>query len=372
MSECLFCTDLAKFVCEGCDTAAYCSHECRELDFEMHSRECEIGTKISRRGGHLSRSKAWELVHNPPHGRALTPRQRRYFWAVYHGKNYQEMALNMDDGMKRRERDPTDMPINWNKAALGVTSKEYKQFAANSIIRDELSAALRPGEYFVCLSSTPNALNVIALSRKGKLIKHVFQAESRGPLPLLNAWRVEALGVVPGTLRDAVNWFGMKLQLGRLTQLKLTPEQHWRSERFVRMFPRRVRVQTCFRPEPIGALDVAALQTQLLDTEPVTLEVVRLAPYLEKPLWSRMDDVRPGDSNTLSPAEVLACPAEYQAHWKRILRANLSEPIIVTEGPNGIEVLDGLCRLAHAHLYGIPTIQAKLVDQATLSALKSA
>ncbi len=373
---CLLCGGPADYVCEGCDVASYCSELCQELDLPVHTKECHVDTTIDRhsggRGGggggghHLSRSKAWELIHNPPHNRALTPRQLRYFWSVYHNKSYESFALNLNEPIRNVQ---LKMPLSWSPA-LGVRSKEYKQYVANSIIRDELIGQLSPGQYIVSLAIKTGSLSLTILTRAGRLIQHTLTPESRGPLPTLNSWRVESIGLVPGDLSSAISWVSMKERLGRLIPLPLNEDQDWRSDRFARTFPRRHKIRSCIRPEPFGIISAETLWDASAELEPVVLEVTKLEPCLQASMWSRMKSGLSEGETTCSPAEVLAEPEKFENQWNRIAQANLGVPIIVCQTEDGaVDVLDGLYRLAHAYLIGVPTIQAKIVSRETLVAM---
>lgn len=364
------CGGEADSVCAACGRASYCSELCQELDLQEHLTECSANVEIARRpgrGSHLSRTKAWELIHNPPHGRPLTPQQRRYFWAVYHNKSYNEVALNLNEPVKEHSR--LKMPLNWSPV-LGVSSSEYKQYVVNGVIRDELTDQLVGGQFFISIGMEANTLAMNARSR-GKITRTILRAEARGPNPLLNSWNVDGLGVVPGSLRDAVNWIAMRLELGRLVEMPIEPNQRWNNERFERLFPRRKQMKACIRPDPIGFVDVEKLNDLSYEFEPVVLEVADLQHCLKAPVWSRLKSGHFEGEMTCSPAQVLEQPSEFAAYWERILSTNLCDPIIITQTETGTEVLDGMYRLALAQLCGVPTILARIVGEKTLSAAKS-
>jgi hypothetical protein len=88
--ECTVCASPAEHICR-CG-ASYCSVDCQTFDWheEGHAEICnssEISKewisgrpRASRISKHPpSRTKAREMLHNPPHGRALTEKQRKYF-----------------------------------------------------------------------------------------------------------------------------------------------------------------------------------------------------------------------------------------------------------------------------------------------------
>jgi len=77
--------------CKDCGQF-YCSVDCQKWDWtEMdHASLCDSAQGerefIEARGGgrgHLTPEKAHEMLRHPPHGRPLTPRQKRYFGWVY-------------------------------------------------------------------------------------------------------------------------------------------------------------------------------------------------------------------------------------------------------------------------------------------------
>jgi len=90
MQTCIVCSTETDQICR-CG-AAYCSIECQTFDWqqEQHFVECKNiqispqyvqGRSSSGKShGHPpSAAKAREMLHNPPHGRPLTDKQRRYF-----------------------------------------------------------------------------------------------------------------------------------------------------------------------------------------------------------------------------------------------------------------------------------------------------
>ena len=367
MTGCWVCEDEAPYVCENCEQAEYCSAMCQGLDAEEHLKVCARGITIARHhGSHISKAKAWEMIHNPPHGQPLTRRQRGLFWAIYHGKSYKDLALNLNEP---QPVDKTKMPLNWSPT-LGVKSSDYKQYVANAVIRDELLPMLQPGEFFISLAVAPGALVLTILDRTGQVIRRTLTPTSVGGRPTLNAWMVDALGLVPGTIRDVVNWVGMRLNLGRLVGLELEPNQRWTDDRFFKLFPKKQRTQTCIRPEPIGLVDVETLWACTKAIEPVVMEVASLAHCLDAPVWSRMKSGMFEAKTTCSPSEVLANPSDYESQWEKILATDLSHPIIVMQTETGLDVLDGMYRLAHAHLNAVPTIRVQIVDIDTVLAAR--
>lgn len=88
--NCTVCDAPAEHVCR-CG-ARYCSVDCQTFDWneEGHVDVCqnmeaskvwiESRTRASRISKHPpSKAKAREMLHNPPHGHALTEKQRKYF-----------------------------------------------------------------------------------------------------------------------------------------------------------------------------------------------------------------------------------------------------------------------------------------------------
>ena len=87
------------FKCGACNLR-YCCRTCSDWDWDQgdHKTTCTKNNTpitISRANhgrtahhhGHLSKGKAREMLHNPPHGRPLTPKQRRFFGHVAFGSD---------------------------------------------------------------------------------------------------------------------------------------------------------------------------------------------------------------------------------------------------------------------------------------------
>jgi hypothetical protein len=99
--SCLCCgeKEVQLFVCGRCQVNLYCSDTCKAWDWteDGHGAQCKgfIGLKSSvrqrpshrrRRASGISPEKAYEMIHNPPHNRPLTDKQRRFFWWIVNGR----------------------------------------------------------------------------------------------------------------------------------------------------------------------------------------------------------------------------------------------------------------------------------------------
>jgi hypothetical protein len=83
IGACAECGAACAHACGGCAGETYCSVACQRAAFPEHARVC--GEMRDWQRGRLSATKAREMLFNPPRGRALTPKQRRFFEAVAHG-----------------------------------------------------------------------------------------------------------------------------------------------------------------------------------------------------------------------------------------------------------------------------------------------
>ena len=83
---------------------------------------------------------------------------------------------------------------------------------------------------------------------------------------------------------------------------------------------------------------------------------------LDCPFWK----TQKGCSYNLRPMEVLLSPNEFKVHFKRILDADVSFPLIVAEINETKVILDGLHRLASLYRCGVEILEYRMVDTALL------
>lgn len=78
----------------------------------------------------LSKAKAREMLHNPPHGKPLTDRQRRYFGAVANSQKGGEIAMfNPDTGGEEEEKNTTpEEKKEQKKRARIIANSQFPEF----------------------------------------------------------------------------------------------------------------------------------------------------------------------------------------------------------------------------------------------------
>lgn len=102
--------------------------------------------------------------------------------------------------------------------------------------------------------------------------------------------------------------------------------------------------------------DLALLHS--LDLPVVELRVAELAWHLQLPFWLR--DGRPFQ---VTPLEVAADPELHAEQYARTLAADLRYPLDVVRRIDGrITILDGVHRLLRAHLNGLESVQARILE----------
>jgi len=98
--ECTCCaaSDVWLYICEQCCATLYCSQSCYDWDLLHHNHKQLCGQlvpfakeprqswRIGKRAHGITREKAWEMIHNPPHGKPLSKKQLSYFWWIYNGR----------------------------------------------------------------------------------------------------------------------------------------------------------------------------------------------------------------------------------------------------------------------------------------------
>ncbi len=105
--------------------------------------------------------------------------------------------------------------------------------------------------------------------------------------------------------------------------------------------------------------DVGALWSLDLPVEMIALE--DLVWHLDVPLWSR-----DGADYVLTPSAVLAEPETHRAHYQRVMDVDLGFPLFVARIRDRWLILDGIHRLAKAHVYRLEQIGVRKVPEAML------
>jgi hypothetical protein len=121
--------------------------------------------------------------------------------------------------------------------------------------------------------------------------------------------------------------------------------------------------------ETIFAADIYKLWELTENAPSVMLAVADLEGFLNDLVWSshrRRDDDAP-----CSPNDVLVDGGvKYRLHWRKIARANLDYPILVSSHESRsnvpMEIYDGFHRLARAKQIGAKMIEARVVSSWTL------
>jgi len=109
--------------------------------------------------------------------------------------------------------------------------------------------------------------------------------------------------------------------------------------------------------------DVALLHS--LELPVVELRVAELVWQLRLPFWAW--DGRPFQ---VTPLEVAAEPEVYAQQYARTMAADLHYPLDVVRRPDGrITILDGVHRLLRAHLDGLESVRARVLEWEELDAI---
>lgn len=94
-----------------------------------------------------------------------------------------------------------------------------------------------------------------------------------------------------------------------------------------------------------------------LELPVLELPVADLADHLDLPFWAY-----DGQPFQVTPHQVAADPATYQAQYERTLAADLRHPVDVVRRTDGrITILDGVHRLLRAELEGRTVITARVL-----------
>lgn len=96
-----------------------------------------------------------------------------------------------------------------------------------------------------------------------------------------------------------------------------------------------------------------------LDLPVETMPIAELAWHFDTPFW----DSEGTDEYNLRPRDVLAHPEKEPTHFSKIQNADLVYPIDIMENKGRWRILDGLHRLAKAHMLGITEVQVRKVPR---------
>jgi len=110
-----------------------------------------------------------------------------------------------------------------------------------------------------------------------------------------------------------------------------------------------------------NSYDVGTLEELSVDLDIINFPVDALLAQLSNNVWGR-------GSNYFSPESVIREPNkddEFKDHFKDIQEADLKKPILIRKSTG--EVIDGYHRLSKAHIEGLETIAAKMIDEDLLS-----
>lgn len=92
------------------------------------------------------------------------------------------------------------------------------------------------------------------------------------------------------------------------------------------------------------------------------MPVEKLTGTLSEDTWGSWPDT----GNRFSPQDVLNNPKKYRQEMKKILRADLSYPILMYKD----ELIDGYHRLAKAFMEKVPTIKVRFITDEQMAAAK--
>ena len=98
----------------------------------------------------------------------------------------------------------------------------------------------------------------------------------------------------------------------------------------------------------------------------VTMQVSLLVWQFEIPFWKYGNK-----KYAITPRQVMVDPKKYYHHYRRIVSSDLSHPLVIIKNQTGKwEILDGLHRLAKAHLLGIKQVSVRKITYAQLTAAR--
>ncbi len=103
-----------------------------------------------------------------------------------------------------------------------------------------------------------------------------------------------------------------------------------------------------------------------VDVEPEAMPVGRLEWHLDIPLWEYG-----GESNRVTPRQVLESPDEYPEYFQDIMDTDVSCPIDIMWWNHRWMILDGVHRLAKATHLGEETIEVRKIPKSAISEIQS-
>jgi hypothetical protein len=96
-----------------------------------------------------------------------------------------------------------------------------------------------------------------------------------------------------------------------------------------------------------------------LDLPIISIPIKTLLWHLDLPVWEKDGT----DDWNLTPRQVIEREMGTDEHYQRVLEADLSYPILVTEYNKHLVILDGIHRLVKAFLENRTTIRAKRIPR---------
>ena len=104
---------------------------------------------------------------------------------------------------------------------------------------------------------------------------------------------------------------------------------------------------------------VNTVKLRKLPLKIIDVDLDKLIWHFDMPVWEKDGT----DDWNLTPGEVIKKKSYSKEHQKRIKKANVKYPIIITKYKNRLVILDGIHRLTKTYIAGNKKIKAKIIPQ---------